>query len=79
MASIEPPIAAIDPCNPAHMFVTTETDGLWSTSNLTAASPTFAADPDYVFAHPMRVFFNPNNPAEVWVASFGGGLRVRTF
>ena len=69
----------IDPGNPAHMFVTTETDGLWSTSNLTAASPTFAADPDYVFAHPMRVFFNPNNPAEVWVASFGGGLRVRTF
>ena len=69
----------IDPGNPAHMFVTTESDGLWSTSNLTAASPTFVADPDYPFAHPMRVFFNPNNAAEVWIASFGGGLRVRTF
>ena len=69
----------IDPRNPNHMFMTTETNGLWSTSNLSAASPTFAADPDYPFAHPMRVFFNPNNAAEVWVASFGGGLRVRTF
>jgi hypothetical protein len=69
----------IDPGNPAHMFVTTETDGLWSTSSLSAAAPTFAADPDYPFAHPMRVFFNPNNVAEVWIASFGGGLRVRTF
>jgi hypothetical protein len=61
------------------MFVTTESDGLWSTSNLSATSPTFAADLDYPFAHPMRVFFNPYNAAEVWVASFGGGLRVRTF
>ena len=69
----------IDPGNPAHMFVTTESDGLWSTSNLTAATPTFAADLDYPFAHPMRVFFNPYKAAEVWVASFGGGLRVRTF
>ena len=69
----------IDPGNPAHMFVTTESDGLWSTSNLTAATSTFAADLDYPFAHPMRVFFNPYNAAEVWVASFGGGLRVRTF
>ena len=69
----------IDPRNPNHMFMTTETNGLWSTSNLSAASPTFIADPDYPFAHPMRVFFNPNNAAEVWIASFGGGLRVRTF
>ena len=69
----------IDPRNPNHMFMTTETNGLWSTSNLSDASPTFAADPDYPFAHPMRVFFNPNNAAEVWIASFGGGLRVRTF
>jgi photosystem II stability/assembly factor-like uncharacterized protein len=69
----------IDPRNPDHMFVTTESDGLWSTSNLSAASPTFVADPDYPFAHPMRVFFNPYKANEVWVASFGGGLRVQTF
>jgi hypothetical protein len=29
--------------------------------------------------HPMRVFFNPYKTNEVWVASFGGGLRVQTF
>lgn len=69
----------IDPGNPVHMFATTETDGLWSTSNLSAATPTFVADPDYPFAHPMRVFFNPYKATEVWVASFGGGLRVRTY
>jgi photosystem II stability/assembly factor-like uncharacterized protein len=69
----------IDPGNPAHMFATTETDGLWSTSNLSAATPTFVADPDYPFLHPMRVFFNPYKANEVWVASFGGGLRVRTY
>jgi photosystem II stability/assembly factor-like uncharacterized protein len=69
----------IDPRNAEHMFVTTESAGLWSTSNLSAASPTFAADPDYPFAHPMRVFFNPYKANEVWVASFGGGLRVQTF
>ena len=69
----------IDPRNPNHMFMTTETNGLWSTSNLSAASPTFVADPDYPFAHPMRVFFNPYKAGEVWVASFGGGLRVRTY
>jgi hypothetical protein len=69
----------IDPRNADHMFVTTESDGLWSTSNLSAAFPTFAADPDYPFAHPMRVFFNPYKANEVWVASFGGGLRVQTF
>ena len=69
----------IDPSNPAHMFVTTESDGLWSTSNLSAASPAFVADPNYPFAHPMRVFFNPYRANEVWVASFGGGLRLQTF
>lgn len=69
----------IDPANRDHMFVTTETDGLWNTSNLSAASPAFAADPGYPCAHPMRAFFNPSNAAEVWIASFGGGLRVRTF
>jgi hypothetical protein len=69
----------IDPLDANHMFVTTETDGLWTTTNLGQAAPSFAADPDYPFQHPMRVFFNPHNVAEVWVASFGGGLRVRTF
>lgn len=70
---------AIDPRNPAKMFVTTEMEGLWTTTNLTASSPTFTADPDYPFLHPLRVFFNPYVPGEVWIASFGGGMRVRQF
>ena len=69
----------IDPRNPAKIFVTTEADGLWVSTNLNAPTPTFTADPDYPFAHPMRVFFNPYTPGETWVASFGGGLRVRQF
>jgi len=24
----------------------------------------------------LRIFFNPHNGKEVWVASFGGGLRT---
>jgi hypothetical protein len=67
----------IDPSNPAKMFVTTESEGLWLTTNLGTSTPTFTADPDYPFLHPMRVFFNPYVPGEVWVASFGGGMRVR--
>lgn len=69
----------IDPNNPATMFVTTESDGLWRTSNLNTSTPAFVADLDYPFMHPMRVFYNPFVPGEVWVASFGGGMRVRQF
>jgi hypothetical protein len=70
---------AIDPGNPARMFVTTESEGLWLTTNLSAAAPSFVADPDYPFLHPLRVFFNPHLAGEVWIASFGGGMRVRQF
>jgi hypothetical protein len=67
----------IDPGNPAKMFVTTESEGLWLTTNLNATTPSFTVDADYPFLHPLRVFFNPYAPGEVWVASFGGGMRVR--
>jgi len=70
---------AIDPANANKMFVTTESEGLFVTTNLSAASPTFSADPNYPFGHPLRVFFNPFKAGETWVASFGGGLRVRQF
>ena len=71
--------ATIDPSNPARMFVTTESDGLWSTTNLNTTAPTFVADPDFPFFHPLRVFFNPNVPGEAWVVNFGGGMQVRQF
>ena len=31
---------------------------------------------DGPFRQPERVFFNPFNPNEVWVTSFGGGVMV---
>ncbi len=68
--------ATIGPVNGAEMYVTTETDGLWYSANLTAAAPSFASVANYPFMHPLRVFYDPGNVDEIWVASFGNGLRV---
>jgi hypothetical protein len=43
---------------------------------LTAENPTFAQVVDYPFSHPTRIFFTPSNHNEIWITSFGGGLRV---
>jgi len=59
-------------------FLTTETDGLWHTANLHAATPAFAPVTSYPFRQPERVFFNPYNVGEIWVSSFGHGLMVGT-
>ena len=64
------------PTNANDAFLTTETDGLWHTSNIHAASPTFTLVSNYPFRQPERVFFNPYNPNEIWVTSFGYGLMV---
>jgi hypothetical protein len=69
----------IDPRDPQHMLVTTESDGLYTTTNLRNLAPQFVEDTDYPFRHPMRVFFNPKDGAEAWATSFGNGLRVRRF
>jgi photosystem II stability/assembly factor-like uncharacterized protein len=67
---------AIDPANGNAMYVTTETNALWYSPNVNAASPTFTLVQSYPFSHPQRVFFNPYKPGEIWVASFGNGMRV---
>jgi len=67
---------AISPANANEMYVTTETNGLWYTNNLNSGSPTFSAVTSYPFRQPERVFFNPNDSSEIWVTSFGNGLRV---
>jgi len=59
-------------------YMTTETRGLWFSGNMRTATPTFAAAASYPFRQPERVFFNPHNPSEIWVTSFGGGVRVGT-
>jgi hypothetical protein len=65
----------IHPTKPNEAYLTTETNGLWHTTNLGAA-PTFTRVTSYPFRQPERVFFNPHNVDEVWVTSFGGGLMV---
>ncbi|MFK7933514.1 MAG: T9SS type A sorting domain-containing protein, partial [Saprospiraceae bacterium] len=65
----------IHPENPAVMYVCTESEGLWYTDDLNAAQPTFRLLTSYLYHHPLRVIFNPFNAAEVWVSSFGNGLR----
>lgn len=66
----------IDPVNPAFMFVTTENQGLWYTTNRFASPPVFQADTSYPFRFPTRVFYSPWNNNEVWVTSYGNGLKV---
>jgi hypothetical protein len=66
----------ISPTNADEMYVTTETDGLWYSSNINGAAPAFSAVTSYPFRQPERVFYNPHNPNEIWVTSFGNGIRV---
>jgi len=66
----------VHPANADEMYVTTERDGLWYTADLRAERPTFSPVESYPFRQPMRVFFNPYDPEEIWVTSFGNGIRV---
>jgi len=68
--------ATIHPDNPDEMYVTTEYEGLWHTANLTASVPGFSRVESYPFQHPTRVFFDPFDAGNVWIASFGNSLRV---
>src|SRR5262249_3458463 len=43
----------ISPNNPDEAYLTTETEGLWYTSNLNAANPTFTEVAGYKFMQPM--------------------------
>ncbi len=66
----------IHPTNANELYYTTETDGLWYSSNATSGSPSFTQVPSYPFRHPVRVFYNPYKTSEVWVSSFGNGMFV---
>ncbi len=66
----------INPTNANELYFTTETDGLWYSSNATNVSPTFSQVPSYPFRHPVRVFFNPYKNTEIWVSSFGNGMMM---
>jgi hypothetical protein len=66
---------AFSPLDSNTLLVTTETEGLWISTNARVAGPAFWAVTNYAFRQPERVFFNPHRPREVWVTSFGHGLR----
>jgi hypothetical protein len=66
----------INPVNPDEMYVTTEDQGLWYSSNRRAASPAFTQVAGYPFRFPTRVFFNAYDANEIWVTSFGNGMRL---
>ena len=67
---------AIHPEDPNIMYVTTEAEGLWYTDNLSSSDPSFRLIPSYPFQHPVRVFFDPFDADDIWVTSFGNGLRL---
>lgn len=61
--------------DPDFCYLATEEDGLWYSQNITSANPDFIQVTSYPFAHPVRVFFNPFNENEVWITSFGNGIK----
>jgi hypothetical protein len=64
------------PTDPNICFMTSEISGLFHSSNVASANPTFTSVISYSFRQPERVFYNPFNPTEVWVTSFGNGMNM---
>jgi hypothetical protein len=65
-----------NPNNANQLYVTTAINGLWVSNNINSVTPTFSNVPAYNFWHPMRIFFNPFDNDEMWVSSFGNGMKV---
>jgi hypothetical protein len=65
-----------NPNNANEVFITTEGQGLWMSSDINSPLPTFAQVNSYPFRQPERVFFNPYSSNEMWVTSFGNGLKM---
>ncbi|TRZ75264.1 MAG: T9SS C-terminal target domain-containing protein [Bacteroidetes bacterium] len=65
-----------NPQNINQAYLTTETQGLWISNNMNTATPTWELVNSYPFRQPERVFFNPFNQNEMWVTSFGNGLKT---
>ena len=65
-----------NPQNLNQAYLTTEIQGLWVNQNMQATVPTWDLVESYPFRQPERVFFNPFNSNEMWVTSFGNGLKT---
>lgn len=66
----------IDPQDGNVLYLSTEMQGLWVTENLKADTVIFQQIAAYPFRQPTRIFFNPYDLKEIWVTSFGGGMRA---
>lgn len=64
------------PQKPNQAYLTTETQGLWLSNNMNTAVPDWQLVGAYPFRQPERVYFNPFNANEMWVSSFGNGMKV---
>lgn len=60
----------------SEMYVATETQGLWFSDNANSASPQFSPVLTYPFRQPERIFFNPYRKGQIWITSFGNGIRI---
>ncbi len=65
-----------NPQTKSQAFLTTETQGLWVSNNMNTSSPVFDSVSSYPFRQPERVYFNPYNTNEMWVTSFGNGMKM---
>ena len=67
------------PTNQNEIYLTTETQGLNICLNINSVTPTFSLVNSYPFRQPERVFFNPYNANQMWVSSFGNGMKMGDF
>ena len=58
------------------MFMASGEDGLWFCPDPLSTNPTFNFVASYFFSHPVRIFCNPYKLNEIWVTSFGNGLKA---
>ena len=65
-----------DPVHQGEVYITTRGEGLWFSSDIESATPTITNLSQYPFRSPSRVFFNPSDPNQIWVNSFGNGIRM---
>ena len=65
-----------NPQIPNQAYLTTEIQGLWVSQNMQATVPAWNLVDSYPFRQPERVFFNPFNTNEMWVTSFGNGMKT---
>ena len=65
----------VKPGNLDDLYFSTETDGLWHCADATSGTPHFSQVTGYPFRHPMRIFYNPYKTGDLWVTSFGNGIK----